>query len=145
MQNGQSNTSSNAAEKTLDGCVVKEQNDYFIQPASGEREHLSGSQDLSSQVGHHVRVQGNEQNETASNANGTVKDRTSTSGSASSETQNNAAGSIAGNAGSPNASGTGATTSNNWTGKDFLVTKIETVSESCPANIQSKIDASKAH
>src|SRR5579884_2433516 len=38
--NSNSSTSSDASsgEKTLDGCVVKEQSDYFIQPASGERE-----------------------------------------------------------------------------------------------------------
>jgi len=145
MQNGQSNTSSMNNEqasnsdtnKTIEGCIVKENTDYFIQPASGERERLSSSQDLSSQVGHHVRVEGTEQNATASN------DRNSTSGSASAETQNNANGSIAGNAGSSNATGTSASANNNWTGKDFLVTKVETVSESCPADIQNKIDQNK--
>jgi hypothetical protein len=123
--------SSNSAETTIDGCVVKEENDYFIQPVSGDRERLVGGQDLSSQVGKEVKAHGNEQTSTAS-----ASDRTSTSGSASTESQNNAAGSIAGNAGSSNASGTAATGTSNWTGKDFMVTRIEKVSDSCPASTQ---------
>jgi hypothetical protein len=124
---------SKSDETTLEGCVTKEQSDYFIQPMSGERERLTGSQDFSSKVGKNVKVNGTEQTTSAS-----ATDRTSTSGSASSESQNNAAGSIAGNAGSANASGTGASGSanGNWTGKDFMVTKIETISESCPASTQ---------
>lgn len=143
------------ANKTVDGCIVKEKTDYFIQPASGERERLSGSQDLASHVGHHVRVEGTEQSAMASNSgsnpsgssdtNTTASnDRSSTSGTASSETQNNANGSIAGNAGSSNATGTSASSSdNNWSGKDLLVTRVDMVSESCPADIQSKIDQNK--
>ena len=127
--------SNSASAKTLEGCIVKENTDYFIQPASGDRERLSSSQDLSSQVGHHVRVEGSEQSNTAASNN-----RTSTSGSASSETQNNANGSIAGNAGSSNATGTGPAANNSWNGKDFLVTKVDTISESCPADIQNKIN-----
>jgi len=141
-----SNEDMSAGEKTLDGCVVKEQSDYFIQPASGERERLMGSQDFSSHVGHEVKVHGTDQMATASNS--AASDRTSTSGSASAESQNNAAGSIAGNAGSSNASGTGAASSNNmagsnWSGKDFMVTKVDMVSTSCPADIQKKVDENK--
>jgi hypothetical protein len=128
-------SSMNKSDETiLEGCVVKDQSDYFIQPVSGERERLTGPQDFSSKLGQHVKVSGTEQTTSAS----AVGDRTATSGSASSESQNNAAGSIAGNAGSSNASGTGASASANssWTGKDFMVTKVETVSESCPASMQ---------
>jgi hypothetical protein len=128
-------------QQTIDGCIVKENTDYFIQPLLGDRRHLAGSQDLSSNVGKHVRVQGTDESTTASAAAST-NDRTATSGSASSETQNNAAGSIAGNAGSSNASGTGPAASS--MDKDFLVTKVEKVSESCPADIQSKIDQNKS-
>ena len=152
---------SSTGEKTLEGCIVREQTDYFIQPKTGDRERLTGSQDLSSHVGHQVKVHGMEQSSTAANSNGNVgvsgtagtsgsmasnSDRTSTSGSAKSETENNAAGSIAGNAGSSNATGTGASSSssNNWTGKDFMVTRVDMVSESCPADIQKKIDENKS-
>ncbi|HUN89767.1 MAG TPA: hypothetical protein VMU28_13290 [Terriglobales bacterium] len=129
--------SASSGQQSLDGCVVKENTDYFIQPVSGERRHLTGSQDLSSSVGKHVRVQGTDQTSTASNA-GTSSN--STSGSASNEAQNNAAGSIAGNSGSSNASGASGSAG----APDFLVTKVETVSESCPADIQNKIDQSKS-
>jgi hypothetical protein len=137
-------------QQTIDGCIVKENTDYFIQPLLGDRRHLAGSQDLSSNVGKHVRVQGTDESTTASDAasspssTSASSDRTATSGSASSETQNNAAGSIAGNAGSSNASGTGPAASSGSMGKDFLVTKVEKVSESCPADIQSKIDQNKS-
>ena len=139
------------SQQTLEGCIVKDNTDYFIQPMSGERRHLTGSsQDLSSNVGKHVRVQGTDES-TAASASATSpssstsasSDRTATSGSSSAESQNNAAGSIAGNAGSSNASGTGASASSSM-GKDFLVTKVEKVSESCPADIQSKIDQNKS-
>jgi len=133
-----SGSDASAGEKTLDGCVVKEQNDYFIQPASGDRERLVGTADLSSHVGHEVKVHGNEQMATASS------DRTSTSGSATAESQNNAAGSIAGNAGSSNANGTSAAAGSNWSGKDFMVTKVDMVSASCPADIQKKVDENKS-
>lgn len=128
------------SQKTLEGCVVKENTDYFIQPANGERRHLTGSQDFASAVGKHVRVKGEDENVAASNANSSNQ-ANANSGSGSSETQNNAAGSIAGNAGSSNASGTGTSNSMDH---DFFVTKIETVSESCPANIQNKIDQNKS-
>jgi len=143
--------SSSAGEKTLDGCIVKEQTDYLIEPAMGDRERLTGS-DVSSHVGHHVKVHGTEAAASASNSSGAAgttgsmasNDRTSTSGSASSESQNNAAGSIAGNAGSPNATGTAASSGSNWSGKDFMVTKVDMVSDSCPADIQKRIDENKS-
>ncbi|MGZ4788158.1 MAG: hypothetical protein ACXVZX_06535 [Terriglobales bacterium] len=155
-----SNASNNGSATALEGCVVKDKTDYFIQPASGERERLTGSQDLSSSVGKHVRVEGSEQNSTASatgpNTGSTASNQMPNSVPGSSETQTNAAGSIAGNAGSPNATGTTGTSgttgssasssaasnrsNGNWTGKDFLVTKVETVSETCPSDIQNKIN-----
>jgi len=157
-----SSAASASGEKTLEGCIVKEQTDYFIQPRTGDRERLTGSADFSSHVGHDVTVHGNDQSASAStspSASGTAgtsgsmangSDRTSTSGSASTESQNNAAGSIAGNSGSSNATGTGSSasssngSSNNWSGKDFMVTKVDMVSASCPADIQSKIDQNKS-
>jgi hypothetical protein len=158
--NSAASDSNSAGEKTLEGCIVKEQTDYFIQPRDGDRERLTGSQDLSSHVGHQVKVHGTEQSNTTANSTGNVgvsgtagtsgsmasnSDRTATSGSAKSETQNNAAGSIAGNAGSSNATGTASSSSanNNWTGKDFMVTKVDMMSDSCPADIQKKIDENK--
>lgn len=131
----ESTPTSSGSEKTIDGCIVKEQTDYFIQPASGDREKLSGS-DVSAHVGHHVTLHGTDAaNSTSSN---------SSAGTGSAETQNNAAGSMAGNAGSSNATGT-ASNSSNASSKEFNVTKVDMVSESCPADIQSKIDQNKSH
>lgn len=138
-----SSTSSTAssdmsAKKTMEGCLVKENADYFIQPVSGDREKLNSTEDLSSKVNKQVRVEGTEQSSMASNASSSSPGASSSTsansnaGTGSAETQNNSAGSIAGNAGSSNASGTGASASSS-NAKEFQVTKIETVSESCPA------------
>ncbi len=144
---GASDSTSAGAEKTLDGCIVKEQTDYFIQPASGDAERLIGS-DVSAHAGHHVKVHGSEaagSGSSASNSSASSSERTATSGSASTEAQNNSAGSMAGNAGSSNASGnSGFASGDKWTGKNFSVTKVDMVSESCPADIQSKIDQHKS-
>lgn len=144
VQGDQSNSASNSgsdsesagnsgAHKTLEGCLVKENTDYFIEPMNGQREKLNSTEDLSSKVGKKVRVEGSEQDATASSASSSSPSNTSGSGSA--ETQNNAAGSIAGNAGSSNATGTGASAAGS-NSREFQVTKIETVSESCPASAQ---------
>src|SRR3954454_22595419 len=45
---------SSSGKKTLEGCIVREQTDYFIQPKDGDRERLTGS-DVSSHVGHQVK------------------------------------------------------------------------------------------
>ncbi|HVZ16176.1 MAG TPA: hypothetical protein VG897_03610 [Terriglobales bacterium] len=146
--------SSTNGQQTLEGCIVQENTDYFLQPATGDRERLTGSQDLASQVGKHVRLQGSEESSMASaataNSGSTATNQTPNSQPGSSETQNNPAGSIAGNAGSSNATGSAgngsasSSANGNWTGKDFMVTKVETVSESCPADIQKKIDENKS-
>ncbi len=151
--NDSGQASSTNGQQTLEGCIVQENTDYFLQPATGDRERLTGSQDLASRVGKHVRVQGTEQSSTASAATpdaGSTTNQTPNSQPGSSETQNNPAGSIAGNAGSSNATGSAgngsasSSANGNWTGKDFMVTKVETVSESCPADIQKKIDENKS-
>jgi hypothetical protein len=135
-------SASAGSQKTLEGCIVKENTDYFLQPLTGQREKLNSREDLSSKVGQNVRVQGNEQNETASNSgsNGWGSGEHTTTGSASAETRNNTAGSIAGNAGSPNATGTPSSSANNSNGKVFEVTKVQTISKSCPAKTQNQMN-----
>ena len=133
--NGRTNNDNLAVKRSLDGCVVKVNSDYFLKSATGERRRLAGEQDFSAFVDKQVKVEGKDLAEAHKVTNGSGDDRTSTSGSASSETQNNAAGSIAGNAGSPNASGTGA--SADYTAPDFMVTKIKTVSDSCQPKVKS--------
>lgn len=132
---GRTNDNGLPVKRDLQGCVVKVNSEYFLKSETGERRHLVGEQSFASSEGKEVKVQGKDMAEAQKATNGSgvsaSNDRTSTSGSASSETQNNAAGSIAGNAGSSNATGTAA--SSDYTAPDFMVTKIETVSDSCPA------------
>jgi hypothetical protein len=100
--------SSSAANQTVEGCIVRAEQGYYIQPASGEKTKLNpGSQDLSAHVGHNVRVSGS-------------------------------------------ASDTGTPTSTGATGMspggkepELMVTKVDVVAETCPVDIQKKIDADK--
>jgi len=137
--NGRTNNDNLPVKRDLEGCVVKVNSEYFLKSETGERRHLVGEQDFESSEGKEVKVQGKDMAEghkvTNGNGENASNNRTSTSGSASSETQNNAAGSIAGNAGSSNATGTAA--SSDYTAPDFMVTKIDTVADSCPSKAKS--------
>ncbi len=58
-QSQASTGSGNGGDQTLEGCIVREQTDYYIQPSGGGTPtKLSGSTDVSSHVGHHVVVHG---------------------------------------------------------------------------------------
>jgi len=100
-------------EQMMEGCIIREQSDYFLEPINGQEVHLSGP-DVAQHVNHHVRVHGNEQPSQASNSTGT-------------------AGSMAG---SSSSAGNSA--------PEFLVTRVDMVSESCPANLQHRPSASQA-
>ena len=91
----QSGTTSSANQQNMEGCIVRQQTDYFLQPENGQMVKLNSSQDLSQHVGHHVRVQGQMEN------NGTASS-TSTSGSNSSTSNSNSTPSANNNAGYPN-------------------------------------------
>ncbi len=130
-------------EKTVEGCVVRAQTDYFIFPKNGQPEHISSSgQDVSAHLGHHVKLHGTEQPSSSHTASGSTSGGTSgaaasntpgTSGSSSGSTGNVGANT----AGSVNESDTGATKN-----KEFVVERVDMVSESCPADIQKNIQSS---
>ena len=110
-------------QSSLEGCIVRQQTDYFLQPDSGQPVKLNSSEDLSQHVGHRVRVQG-----------------TSSAGTASSAANaaGNAAGNQAGNAASAagNAAGDAAKAAESQAGAnapEITVTKVEMISESCPS------------
>jgi hypothetical protein len=109
-----SSASGNAAEHTIEGCIVRQETDYYIQPASGQPTKLSGSQDLASHVGHHVVVHGSNQSTSASNA--------STPGPYS--------GSAASSGQSSDSSGA------------FNVTKLEMISTDCPSAMRGNTGSS---
>jgi len=102
-----------ANQQTIEGCVIRAEQAYYIQPATGEKTKLNtGSQDWSGHVGHNVRVSGN------------MNDAGSQTPSGNTQTS---AGSTGAGAGAP----------------ELMVTKVDVVAESCPAEIQKRIDADK--
>jgi hypothetical protein len=126
-QSGTSTTN----QSSLEGCVIKRQTDYFLQPETGEPVKLNSSQDLSQHVGHHVRVEGNVHNGLNSNATGTE----SNSSTSNSSTSNGSYGS--------NSTATGKVENGNSSPsgtqyETFDVTRVDMVSESCPTGMQNQ-------
>ena len=108
MSQSQSNASS---DQTLTGCIVRREQAVFLQPATGGQAiKLSGSQDWGDMT-HQARITGHYGSEQSASNAGTASQ--SQPGQSS----------IAGNAGSQSQSG-----------QDFIVTKVESVTESCPAS-----------
>lgn len=109
--NDQSAASSGSASagESMEGCVVKQETDYFIQPVNGNRLHLNAqSTDLSSYVGQDVRVHGKHWN--PNNQNNENNSQASSQPS-----------------GAP-VSGAVAT----GKGQDFLVDRVDVISTNCP-------------
>jgi hypothetical protein len=51
--------SSSAGSQTVEGCIVREETDYYIVPEQGSAQKLNGNpSQLNQHVGHHVQVQG---------------------------------------------------------------------------------------
>jgi len=76
MSNGATQTG-NGTDQEVEGCLVKEQTAYYVQPESGgARTQLSPSRSLDAFVGQHVQVKGH-------NDTGDTATATSTGGAAS--------------------------------------------------------------
>ena len=117
QSSGQSSTSA-SNQQTVEGCVVREHSTIYVQPATGDRVKVSSSdQDLNSQVGKNVR------------ATGTMG--SSTSGSSSGST---------GSTSSQSSTGAGGSADN---ADALLVTKVDVVDQTCPPDIQKRIDSDK--
>jgi uncharacterized protein YdeI (BOF family) len=99
-------------EQMMEGCIIREQQTYYLEPVSGQEVHLSGP-DVAQHVNHHVRIHGNEQpsQTNTSSSTGTSGAMAGSSSSASSSTANP---------------------------PEFLVTRVDMVSESCPANLKHR-------
>jgi hypothetical protein len=117
-------------QSSLEGCVIKRETDYFLQPETGEAVKLNSSQDLSPHVGHRVRVEGNVNNAVNSNATGADSNSSMNSGSSGSYGSNANAGSAKVENGSSSPSGTQYQT--------FDVTRVDMISESCPSGMQNQ-------
>ena len=144
---GTQTSSSNAASSSsLEGCVVRQQTDFFLIPQSGNPVHLtdSGSANLGSHVGHHVRVQGSQSmagltspgtSDTTGGATGTASG--TTGGSSTSDTTGSTIGANSGsNSGGSNDMHSAAT-------QDMQVSRVDMISESCPANWNSRWNSSR--
>lgn len=116
-------------QQTLEGCLMKDQTGYFVQPMNGPRTQVSGSPDLQSHVGQQVRLQGLRNSAgTAYNSRQTTRQTWNSnqngqavSGQSTTTTNNNSMGNNAGNGNSL-----------------FLVTQVHTVSTTCPVNPNSQ-------
>jgi hypothetical protein len=121
---GQSGTSTSSAQQgksTVEGCIVRAQQDYYIYPVSGQPQHIASTgQDVSGNVGQHVKVKGT--NVPASSASASAPGGTSS-----------AAGSMASS--QPSSSGTSGS------GQDFAVVEVDTVAADCPDSIKQKAAA----
>jgi hypothetical protein len=131
-QTGSASSSSSGTD--VEGCIFREASDYYIYPTKGSQMKVSG-QDVSSHLGHHVKLHGSKQAGPAASASaggvsGTVggTDTPSASGSASAG-QGSMAGSAGGHAGSASA------------GNEFVVERVDMVSASCPSKIRKKIES----
>ena len=106
--------SSDVNGNIVEGCVVQVEKDYYLQPVNGgNRLRLRGSHDFSADVGHSVRAEGTAgpqgvpmgSNQTSANSQNNHPDQPEASSS-----------SAGGNT------------------QDFVVTRVTTVSQACPAN-----------
>lgn len=148
--------------KTVEGCIARQQSDFVVYTKKGKAMRVSG-QDLTAHVGHLVKLHGTEQNASGSAASGSSNmggtsgaaasgsmgqtgSTAGTSGSMGSNTAG-ASGSMAGStdqsasSGSMGSSGMGSASSN-ISNKELVVDRVEHVADTCPANIQDKINSS---
>lgn len=144
-QTGNSGTTSANArgkEKTVEGCVVRRETDFYIFPKNGKAERISSSgQSVSEHLGHQVKLHGTEQPSTSPSASATMGGTSGTAGtSASARTGENAEG-TSGSVGANTGSGTAGAASSGANNKEFVVDRVDMVSETCPANIQGKATA----
>lgn len=97
------------SQPSLEGCVIRRQTDYFLQPDNGQPVKLNSSQDLSQHVGHRVRVEGSMNNGANSNGTSTADNGASQSGSQSGTQY-----------------------------QEIMVTKVDMISETCPSAMQNQ-------
>jgi hypothetical protein len=119
-QSGTSTTN----QSSLEGCVIKRETDYFLQPETGQPVRLNSSRDLSQHVGHQVRVEGNVNNGATSNeaaANSSYGSNSAASGTASTGKVEN---------GNTSPSGTQYQT--------IDVTRVDMISKTCPSGMQNQ-------
>jgi len=136
-----SNTGTSAYKgkgKTIEGCVFRRETDYYIVPTHGQPQRISNEgQSVGEHVGHHVKLRGSEApsaqaSASESNAGGTAGE----TGNTNTET-----GSGAGTTGSMSGNTAGMGASARGEKQEFVVDRVQMLSETCPANIQKNAQA----
>jgi hypothetical protein len=136
-------TTTTGAERSVEGCLLKEASDYFLIPAHGNPIELQATsgQDLSAHEGHKVKVSGVESTLSASSSGtgmtgGATGVATSTSTTATgAQSSTHSVGENAGSsaAGISSASGTGSDLHKLAT-KQMAVSNLQHEATSCPVN-----------
>lgn len=103
----------------VEGCVIQVEKDYYLQPVNGgNRLRLRGPHEFSADVGHSVRAEG------PAGAPGVPM--------ANNQTEDNSANTNAANNNPDRPPVTSSSTGSNT--QDFVVSKITTLSQTCPTN-----------
>ena len=148
-----SNTANTEKGKAIEGCIVKESSEFYLQPKRGKLERLSSTDDLSAHVGHQVKVHGRESKATETTSSNTAAGASSTapntggvsgqstaSGTQPSTSNPSATGqsSVAGSSGTTGASGGMTMDKSKISDKMITVERVEMVSETCNIGEKNK-------
>ena len=125
----------------MEGCIVRHETDYFLQPETGQPVKLNSSQDLSQHVGHRVRVEGTvNQAGSSTAASNTGANTSGTYGNPGTSSATNSASSTAGSSADQTSKQGQSASSSSATGQtqEMLVTKVDMISETCPSGMQNQ-------
>ena len=157
----QGKSSAKSGSDAIEGCLMKEGSDYFLIPRSGNPIQLQvGGQDLTAHEGHRVKVRGSESSASTSGAGtsqtggtaGTAAGTSAPSASSGSQSSSGAVGQSTAGAGSQTSGSAGAVSGSGndlhrLSEKQIMVSKVDHVADSCPANwnpkVPSKSDSTK--
>lgn len=110
----QGNMKHSHSQQSMEGCIVRENTYYYLVPENGQRVRLdSSNSEVSKNEGHHVRIQGHESN-----------------GNSGSGNNSNMSNSSSGSSNMSNGGNSGASGNE----QEVAVDKLQTISETCPAN-----------
>ncbi|MFB3815412.1 MAG: hypothetical protein ACE14L_15010 [Terriglobales bacterium] len=137
-------------QKTVEGCLMKEQADFFLVPKSGDPIKLQAKagENLDAHAGHRVKVSGSETSISAATGTGTAGGVTGSAAAGASGTTTGQTTPGAGTVGAPTqtpqtgGAGTAAGASSDlhkMATREMTVSNIQHVAASCPANWNPKV------
>jgi hypothetical protein len=135
-----SSMSQKGKEKTIAGCIVRQQTDYYIYPKSGAPQRISTSgENVSEHLGHEVKLHGTEQPSSQASATSPTPGGTAGMAGSTSTQTGSGTGTTGSMAGNTAATGTGSAAASS---QEFVVSRVQMVSESCPASIKKNAQSS---